>query len=101
MPVLCKRSGQCRTQDGAGECLRRSSIRVLVIVTFRPEFAPPRVGRPQLTLLSLNRLPKRQRVEMITRVTGGKALPKEIADQIVDRTDGVPLFIERITNING
>ena len=72
-------------------------MRVLVIVTFRPEFAPPGVGRPQLTLLSLNRLPKRQRVEMITRVTGGKALPKEIADQIVDRTDGVPLFIEELT----
>ena len=70
---------------------------MLVIITFRPEFTPPWVGRPHVTLLSLNRLPPRQRAEMITHVTGGKALPKEIADQIIDRTDGVPLFIEELT----
>ena len=70
---------------------------MLVIITFRPEFTPPWIGRPQVTLLSLNRLPPRQRAEMIAQVTGGKALPKEIADQIVDRTDGVPLFIEELT----
>ncbi len=73
------------------------TLRVLVIITFRPEFTPPWVGRGHVTLLSLNRLPRRQRAEMITRVTGGKALPKEIADQITDRTDGVPLFIEELT----
>ena len=76
---------------------RVSRLRVLVIITFRPEFSPPWVGRPHVTLLSLSRLPPRQRAEMITRVTGGKALPKEIADQIIDRTDGVPLFIEELT----
>ena len=70
---------------------------MLVIITFRPEFTPPWVGRPHVTLLSLNRLPPRQRAEMIAHVTGGKALPKEIADQIIDRTDGVPLFIEELT----
>jgi class 3 adenylate cyclase len=73
------------------------ALRVLVIITFRPEFAPPWIGRPHVTLLSLSRLPRRQRAEMITHLTGGKALPKEIADQIVDRTDGVPLFIEELT----
>ena len=73
------------------------ALRVLLIITFRPEFTPPWVGRPQVTLLSLSRLPPRQCAEMITRVTGGKALPKEIADQIIDRTDGVPLFIEELT----
>lgn len=72
-------------------------LRVLVIITFRPEFTPPWIGRPHVTLLSLSRLPPRQRAEMITHVTGGKALPKEITDQIVDRTDGVPLFIEELT----
>jgi len=71
--------------------------RVLVIITFRPEFSPPWVDRPHVTLLSLSRLPTKQRVDMITHVTGGKALPKEIIDQIVDRTDGVPLFIEELT----
>jgi predicted ATPase len=76
---------------------RVSGLRVLVIITFRPEFNPPWVGRPHVTLLSLSRLPPRQRAEMITRVTGGKALPREIADQIIDRTDGVPLFIEELT----
>jgi predicted ATPase len=76
---------------------RVSTLRVLVIITFRPEFAPPWIGRPHVTALTLNRLPARQRAKMIVHVTGGKVLPKEIADQIVDRTDGVPLFIEELT----
>ena len=76
---------------------RVPTLRVLVILTFRPEFTPPWIGRPHVTMLTLNRLPRRQRAEMIAHVTGGKALPKEIADQIVDRTDGVPLFIEELT----
>ena len=76
---------------------RAPSLPLLAIVTFRPEFAPPWVGRPQVTLISLSRLPHRLRAEMIMHVTGGKALPKEIADQITDRTDGVPLFIEELT----
>jgi predicted ATPase len=76
---------------------RVATLRVLVIITFRPEFAPPWIGRPQVTMLNLNRLPPRQRSEMIAHVTGGRALPTEIAEQIVDRTDGVPLFIEELT----
>jgi class 3 adenylate cyclase len=76
---------------------RVPSLPVLLIITYRPEFMPPWVGRPHVTLLSLNRLSPRQRAEMIGRVTGGKALPKEIVDQISDRTDGVPLFIEELT----
>ena len=76
---------------------RLPTLRGLVIITFRPEFAPPWVGRLHVTMLTLNRLPPRQRVEMIAYVTGGKTLPREIAEQIVDRTDGVPLFIEELT----
>ena len=76
---------------------RAATLRVLMILTFRPEFTPPWVGRPHVTLLSLNRLPPRHRAEMIAHVTGGKTLPKKIADQIIDRTDGVPLFIEELT----
>jgi len=78
---------------------RVTTLPVLLMLTFRPEFHPLWVGRPQVTLLSLSRLPHRQRVEMIACLTGGKALPKEIADQIIDRTDGVPLFIEELTKV--
>jgi predicted ATPase/class 3 adenylate cyclase len=73
------------------------SLRVLLVVTFRPEFNPPWVGRSHVTFHTLNRLPPKQQTEMIVKVTGGKALPKEIINQIVDRTDGVPLFIEELT----
>ena len=76
---------------------RTATLRVLMILTFRPEFTPPWVGRPHVSLLTLNRLPPRDRAEMIAHVTGGKTLPTEIADQIIDRTDGVPLFIEELT----
>jgi class 3 adenylate cyclase len=76
---------------------RVPELRVLVILTFRPEFAPPWVGRPHVTMLTLSRLPPRRRAEMIAHVTGGKGLPREIADQIINRTDGVPLFIEELT----
>jgi class 3 adenylate cyclase len=76
---------------------RIPGLRVLLMITFRPEFTLPWVGRPQVTLLSLSRLPPRQCSEMITQLTSGNALPKEIADQIVDRADGVPLFIEELT----
>jgi class 3 adenylate cyclase len=73
------------------------NLPVLVLVTFRPEFSPPWLGRHQVTLLSLSRLPPRRQAEMIASVTGGKALPPEVAAQIIDRTDGVPLFIEELT----
>jgi class 3 adenylate cyclase len=76
---------------------RVTALPVLLIITFRPEFSPPWVGHPQVTLLSLSRLPRRQRAQMISRITRGKQLPQEVAEQIVDRTDGVPLFIEELT----
>ena len=76
---------------------RMASLPALLIITFRPEFAPPWLGRPRVRLLRLNRLPPRQRAEMIVGVTGGKALPKEIMEQIIARTDGVPLFVEELT----
>jgi class 3 adenylate cyclase/tetratricopeptide (TPR) repeat protein len=76
---------------------RSASLSVLLLITYRPEFAAPWIGRSHVTMLTLNRLSRRQGAEMIPHVTGGKALPKEISDQIVDRTDGVPLFIEELT----
>jgi class 3 adenylate cyclase/predicted ATPase len=76
---------------------RVATLRVLLIITFRPEFAPGWIGRSHVTSISLGRLPHRQRAEMVMRVTGGKALPQEIAEYIIDRTDGVPLFVEELT----
>jgi class 3 adenylate cyclase/tetratricopeptide (TPR) repeat protein len=76
---------------------RVHTLPVLLIITFRPEFTPPWAGRPDVTSLGLNRLEPRQRAQMIAGITGGKALPEEIAAQIVNRTDGVPLFVEELT----
>jgi class 3 adenylate cyclase/predicted ATPase len=76
---------------------RVPSLPVLLVITFRPEFTSSWIGRSQVTLLALSRLPRSQRAEMLARVTEGKALPREIAEQIIDRTDGVPLFIEEMT----
>jgi predicted ATPase len=62
---------------------RVPALRVLVIITFRPEFTPPWIGHPHVTILTLSRLPAKQRAEMVAHVTSGKALPKEIAQQIM------------------
>ena len=73
------------------------SLPVLLIVTFRPEFHPPWTGQPQMTTLALNRLDRRERTALVSQIAGDKALPREIVAQIVDRTDGVPLFVEELT----
>jgi class 3 adenylate cyclase/predicted ATPase len=76
---------------------RVRDLRVLLIVTFRPEFQPPWTGQPQVTTLALNRLDRRDRAVLVERIAGGTTLPDEVVDQIADRTDGVPLFIEELT----
>ena len=76
---------------------RAAALRVLVVVTFRPEFTTPWIRRPQVTLHTLNRLAPRQRADMIKSVVGDRSLPKEIAHQLIERTDGIPLFIEELT----
>ncbi|MGF6808404.1 class 3 adenylate cyclase/tetratricopeptide (TPR) repeat protein [Paraburkholderia sp. Clong3] len=76
---------------------RIATLPVLLILTFRPEFVSPWIGRSEVMLLALNRLHPRQRAEMIERVTLGKALPKEITDRIIEHTDGIPLFVEELT----
>jgi class 3 adenylate cyclase/tetratricopeptide (TPR) repeat protein len=70
---------------------------LLVVVTLRPEFVPTWTGQAHVTLLTLNRMNRRQRAVMVEKVTGGKKLPEEVLDQIVTRTDGVPLFVEELT----
>ncbi|UWU77877.1 AAA family ATPase [Bradyrhizobium huanghuaihaiense] len=70
---------------------------VLVLITFRPEFAPPWTRHAHVTALTLSRLSRRQGAAMVARLSGGKALPPAVLDQIVAKTDGVPLFVEELT----
>ncbi len=73
------------------------NLRVLLIVTFRPEFEPPWIGRPYVTALTLNRLAEREIAAMIDGVTGNKPLSAKIMRDIIERTDGIPLFVEEMT----
>ncbi len=76
---------------------RIATLRVLLIVTFRPEFEPPWIGRPHVTALTINRLAQRDISAMIDRVVGNKLLPPSIRQDIIERTDGIPLFVEEMT----
>jgi class 3 adenylate cyclase/predicted ATPase len=76
---------------------RLKTLGVLLIVTFRPEFEPPWIGRPYVTALTLNRLGEREIAALIDSVTGNKSLPESIRQDIMERTDGIPLFVEEMT----
>jgi predicted ATPase len=76
---------------------RVRTLPVLLVVTFRPEFQPTWSGEPHVTTLVLNRLDRHARSVLVEQIAGGKALPNEVVAQIVERTDGVPLFIEELT----
>ena len=75
------------------------TTRILTLLTFRPDFSPPWTGRAHLTQVTLSRLPPRQAAEMSGRVAHGKALPAEVVEQVVAKTDGVPLFVEELTKM--
>ena len=76
---------------------RLAVLRVLLVITFRPEFVPAWRDRAHFDLLGLGRLAPDQCVAIISHLTGGRVLPGEIDGQILDRTDGVPLFVEELT----
>jgi class 3 adenylate cyclase/predicted ATPase len=76
---------------------RVASLPVLLIITFRPEFPPPWIGQAHVTTLSLGRLDRRVGGALVACVAGNNRLPDEIVAQIVERTDGVPLFVEELT----
>jgi predicted ATPase/class 3 adenylate cyclase len=76
---------------------RIQRLPVLVLITFRPEFQPPWTGQAHVTTLAMNRLGRPQGAQMVVRVSGDKPLPAEVVEQIVARTDGVPLFVEELT----
>jgi class 3 adenylate cyclase/tetratricopeptide (TPR) repeat protein len=72
-------------------------IRVLLLATARPEFTLPWPSYPHMTTVPLTRLGRREGAALVERVTNGKRLPKEVMDEILARTDGIPLFIEELT----
>jgi predicted ATPase len=73
---------------------RIRTLVALLIVTYRPEFEPPWIGRPHVTAVILNRLGEREIASMIDGVTDNKPLPESIRQDIIERTDGIPLFVE-------
>jgi predicted ATPase/class 3 adenylate cyclase len=76
---------------------RIRTLRVLLVVTYRPEFEPPWIGQPHVAALTINRLAPREIDAMIDRVVGDKHLPMHIRQDIAERTDGIPLFVEEMT----
>jgi predicted ATPase len=75
------------------------TTRLLTMLTCRPEFRPPWVSRSYLTQLTVSRFTRSQAEEMVKRVAGGKALQPAVVEQIVTKTDGVPLFVEELTKM--
>ena len=76
---------------------RIPTLRVLLIVTFRPEFDAPGIGRPYVTALTLNRLAEREIGAMIDGLVGNKFISVSVRHDIIERTDGIPLFVEEMT----
>lgn len=73
------------------------AARIFLVITFRPEFEPSWSGHAQVTALALNRLGRKDCTAMVGEVCGGRQLPDEVLDQIVAKTDGVPLYVEELT----
>ncbi|HWV46974.1 MAG TPA: adenylate/guanylate cyclase domain-containing protein, partial [Nitrospira sp.] len=76
---------------------RIRQMRVLLLITFRPDFRPVWAEYSHVTFLTLSRLPRRQSAELVLAKTGGKALPLEVQQAILAKADGVPLYIEELT----
>ena len=70
---------------------------VLFLITFRPEFIPQWLGEPHVTLLRLERMGREHSLAVISQVTDNKKLPRQVEEQIIEKADGVPLFIEELT----
>ncbi|MDH2384430.1 AAA family ATPase [Bradyrhizobium sp. CER78] len=76
---------------------RAANLPLLLLVTVRPEFQPSWVGQPHVTMLSLSRLGRSESAGIIGDIARDKVLPEAVVEQILSRTDGVPLFIEELT----
>src|SRR5215813_3901351 len=76
---------------------RIRTLRVLLLVAFRPEFDAPWVGRPYVSSLIINRLAEHESGAMVDRVVGDRLLSANIRKDIIERSDGIPLFVEEMT----
>ena len=84
--------------EALGRAVNRiRSLGALLVVTYRPEFEPPWVGRPHVSAVTLKKAGERGIASMIDGVTGNKPLPASIRLDIIERTDGIPLFVEEMT----
>jgi predicted ATPase len=75
------------------------TVPMLHVLTSRPEFSPPWPQRSHITPLVLTRLERPQVEALLTQRAGGKALPAEVVQHIVTKTDGVPLYVEELTKM--
>ena len=76
---------------------RLKGLGTLLVVTYRPEYEPPWIGRPYVTAVTLNRLGERDIAAMVDCVLGNESLPESVRQDIIERTDGIPLFVEEMT----
>jgi class 3 adenylate cyclase/predicted ATPase len=76
---------------------RIAPLRVMLLATFRPEFQAPWIGRPHVTARVVNRLTVHESLALINRIVGNRVLPAAIRQEIIERTDGIPLFVEEMT----
>jgi tetratricopeptide (TPR) repeat protein len=74
-----------------------ATLPVLLLITLRPEFEPPWIGQPHVTALTINRLTRDEIEAMIDRIAGNKLRPVDVRQNIVERSDGIPLFVEEMT----
>jgi class 3 adenylate cyclase/predicted ATPase len=75
------------------------AARIMMLLTFRPDFEPPWPPLAHLAGIALDRLPPDEAAELTSRVAGGKTLPVDVMGQVVAKTDGVPLFVEELTKM--
>ena len=76
---------------------RTRRLPVLLLVTFRPEFQPPWTDQPHVTTVALNRLGERHGSLLVERLAGNAGVSAKLVAEIVERSDGMPLFIEELT----
>jgi class 3 adenylate cyclase/tetratricopeptide (TPR) repeat protein len=76
-----------------------ATTRIFALFTFRPNFNPPWGARAHLTNLTVHRLTPKKGIDMVQHIAGPKPLPPEVLEQILTKTDGVPLFVEELTKM--